>query len=182
LASQLGDSQPFLLESTIHGSSMSPAIPAGSRLRVRVSRQSSCQLGDVVFYLADGGYTVHRVICRARRSLGPDYLLTAGDARFAPDRPVPGSSVLGVVVQVCIGGTWRSVGPPVARSWYHRVVRAITLPITSVAFRISVTVAGRLADRLLTLESLGRIALGGLRRRRRGPAGPGSPAGVARDG
>jgi hypothetical protein len=181
LASQLGDSQP-LLESAIHGSSMSPAIPAGSRLRVRVSRQSSCRPGDAVFYLADGGYTVHRVICRARRRSGLDYLLTAGDARFAPDRPVPGSRVLGVVVAVEIGGTWQSVGPPVARSWYHRVVRAITLPTTSVVFRISVTVAGRLADGFLTLESLGQIALGRLRRRRRGPAGPGSPAGVGRDG
>ena len=71
LASQFSDSQP-VLESAIHGSSMSPAIPAGTRLRVRVGGQPSCQPGDVVFYLAEGGYTVHRVVHRARRTAGPD--------------------------------------------------------------------------------------------------------------
>jgi hypothetical protein len=162
LASQLGDGQP-LLESAIHGSSMSPAIPARTRLRVRVSRQSSCEPGDVIFYLADGGYTVHRVVYRARRTAGPDYLLTAGDARFAPDRPVPGTRVLGVVVAAHIDGHWQSVGPPVARSWYHRVVRAITLPTTAAVLRLSVTAATRLADGLLALESFSRLALGRLR-------------------
>jgi hypothetical protein len=181
LASQLGDGQP-LLESAIHGSSMSPAIPARTRLRVRVSRQSSCEPGDVIFYLADGGYTVHRVVCRVRRTAGPDYLLTAGDARFAPDRPVPGTRVLGVVVAAHIDGHWQAVGPPVARSWYHRVVRAITLPTTAAALRLNATAATRLADGLLALESFSRLALGRLRHLRRGPAGSNAPSDVRRGG
>jgi hypothetical protein len=154
---------------------MSPAIPARTRLRVRVTKQSSCQPGDVVFYLADAGYTVHRVLYRARRTLGPDYLLTAGDARFAPDRPVPVSRVLGVVVDVYVGGHWQPVGPPVARSWYHRIVRAITLPATIAALRLSATAAGRLADGLLIVESFSQLALGRFRHRRRAPAGPSAP-------
>src|SRR5262249_31800799 len=84
LASQLGEA-PSDFESTIRGSSMAPAIPAGARLRVRLNGRESCQVGDVVFYLADGGvYTVHRVVYRARRASAKGHLLTEGDARFAP--------------------------------------------------------------------------------------------------
>ena len=36
-----------------------------------------------------------------------DYLLTEGDARFAPDPPVASSQVLGSVVAVEIDGQWQ---------------------------------------------------------------------------
>ena len=85
--------------------------------------------------------------------------------------------VLGTVVAVHLGGQWQSVGPPTASSWYHRVVRAITLPITVAALRLNVTTARRLADVLLTLESLSRLALRRLWPRRRCGTRPNMPAG-----
>jgi hypothetical protein len=109
-------------------------------------------------------------------------LLTAGDARFAPDRPVPCGRVLGTVVAVHIGGEWQPVGPPTVVSWYHRLVRAITLPITIATLWLGVPAAHRLADVLLTLETYSRLALRRLRLRRRGAPGPRAPADVGHGG
>jgi hypothetical protein len=159
LAVELADDQP-VFESAIHGSSMAPAIPARSPLRIRVASEPSYRSGDVVFYLRGGErFTVHRVLYRTRRASGPNYLLTAGDGRFAPDPPVPCDQVLGTVVSVQIAGQWRLVDPPTIGPWYQRVVRTITLPVMIAALWLSVRAAHRLADVLLTLETGSRIVL-----------------------
>ena len=157
LASQLGRVQTEF-ESAIRGSSMAPAIPGGTRLRVRLGGQMPCQIGDVVFYLVDGGYTVHRVVHRARRTSDSDYLLAEGDARFAPDPPVPCRQVLGTVVAVQIDGRWQPVGPRPPGSWNGRVVRSMTLTAMIVTMWFSVGAAKRLAGLLLTLETRARLA------------------------
>jgi hypothetical protein len=178
LAAQIGEDQPEF-ESAIRGSSMAPAIPAGARLRVRVNGQLPCRAGDVVFYLAEGGYTVHRVVYR---SSAVDYLLTAGDARFAPDPPVPCRQVLGTVVGIQIDGEWHSLGPRTSGPWHRRVVRAVTIPAMVITMRISAVAATRLAARLLILETRARLARRQLLRRWRGaassipPSGPGEGA------
>lgn len=166
-ASHSGQAQPDF-ESAIRGSSMAPAIPAGARLRVRLSARPPCQVGDVVFYLADGGYTVHRVVYRARGTSDADYLLAAGDARYAPDPPVPCCQVLGTVVAVQIDGQWRPLGPQTASPWHKRFVRTITLTAMITAMWLSVVVANRLAATLLTLESRARVARRRLRLSRTG--------------
>jgi len=157
LASQLGEAETDF-ESAIRGSSMAPAIPAGARLRVRVGGPMPCRIGDVVFYLADDGYTVHRVVDRARRTSPEEYLLTEGDARFAPDPPVLSRQVLGTVVAVQIDGHWQPVGPRPASPWHMRVVRTMTLTAMSITMWFSVGVAKRLAALLLTVETRARLA------------------------
>lgn len=157
LASQLGQAQTDF-ESAIRGSSMAPAIPGRARLRVRVDAQRPWQVGDVVFFLADGGYTVHRVVCRPRRKSDGDYLLTEGDARFAPDPPVPCHQILGTVVEVQINGEWRPLGLQPPGPWHRRAVRAVTLPAMMITMRFSVGAAARLAALLLRLETRARVA------------------------
>ena len=153
LAAQLGES-PTEVESAIRGSSMAPAIPPRSRLRVRVGGQVPCQVGDVVFYLADDGYTAHRVVYRAA---GGDYLLAEGDARFAPDAPLSCRQVLGTVVAVEIDGQWQPVGGPPASPWHRRLVRRATLIAMIATAGISAGAAKRLAAVLLTVETKGRM-------------------------
>jgi hypothetical protein len=171
LAAQLGE--PAEVESAIRGSSMAPAIPPWSRLRVRVGGEIPCQVGDVVFYLADDGYTAHRVVYRAA---GGELLLAEGDARFAPDSPLSPRQVLGTVVAVEICGQWQPVGAPPVRPWHQRLVRTGTLAAMIAVTRISSRAAGRLAALLLALENTTRIT-----RRRvlngRGASGPNAPAG-----
>ncbi|HSP99198.1 MAG TPA: S24/S26 family peptidase [Candidatus Dormibacteraeota bacterium] len=153
LATQLGET-PTEVESAIRGSSMAPAIPPRSRLRVRVGGQIPCQVGDVVFYLADDGYTAHRVVYRAA---GGDYLLAEGDARFAPDPPLSCRQVLGTVVAVEIDGQWLPVGGSPARPWRQRLVRGATLAAMIAVSRLSTGAAKRLAALLLTVETKGRM-------------------------
>ena len=157
LASQLGEAQTDF-ESTIRGSSMAPAIPAGARLRVRLNGRESCQVGDVVFYLADGGvYTVHRVVYRARRASAKGHLLTEGDARFAPDPPVSPGQVLGTVVAMRVDGQWQALRPQRARPLHQRVARFLTLTLMGGVMELNVVAANRLAVGLLTLESRVRL-------------------------
>jgi hypothetical protein len=173
LAAQLGETQTDV-ESAIRGSSMAPAIPPRSRLRVRVGGQIPCQEGDVVFYLADGGYTAHRVVYRAA---GDGYLLAEGDARFAPDPPLVRRQVLGTVVAVEIEGQWLPVGGPPASPWHRRLVRRVTLAAMIAATRVSFGTARRLAALLLIVETKGRMTR---RRLLHGRHAPGSRASAGR--
>jgi hypothetical protein len=146
-----------IVESAIHGSSMAPAIPPGARLRIRLLGQQPCQPGDVAYYWAHDGYTVHRVVYRARRGSTHDYLLTCGDNRLAPDPPVPSDRVLGTVIAVETDGGWRGPGPAIAVGPpYRRAIRALTVGATVAALWFSAAAAGRLAMVLLTLEAYGR--------------------------
>lgn len=169
LAAQLGETTE--VESAIRGSSMAPAIPPRSRLRVRVGGEIPCQVGDVVFYLADDGYTAHRVVYRAA---GGDVLLAEGDARFAPDPPLSRQQVLGTVVAVEVDGQWRPVGGPPVRPWHQRLVRRATLAAMIAVTRISSGAARRLAALLLVVETKGRLTR---RRVLNGASGPSAPAG-----
>ena len=166
LSSHLGQGQPDV-ESSVRGSSMAPAIPAGARIRVRPGNGPSCRVGDVVFYLAAGGYVVHRVVYRPEPSVDGGYLLTEGDARFAPDPPVPCPQILGTVVAVQDNGRWVPVPPPVPGPWHRRVVRAVTLPVMILATKVSLGGARRLARALLAAESAARLARRAGKRARR---------------
>jgi hypothetical protein len=156
LAAQLSSSRPEF-ESSVHGSSMAPAIPAGARIRVRIDDRSASRVGDIVFYLAGDGYTVHRVVHRIRRPSDEDYLLTEGDARFAPDGPVPCTRVVGTVVAVENNGVWQPPGQ-LKGPWHRRLVRALTLPLMIVMARISAQAADRFAIAFLDLETRARLA------------------------
>jgi hypothetical protein len=174
LASGFRDRQP-VVESAIRGSSMAPTIPPHTRLQIRVLGQPLCRPGEVVYYLADDGYVVHRVVYRAHRGAAPDYLLTCGDNRLAPDPPVPIDRVLGIVIGVQTADGWRSPGSPIFRRRLTRVIRAVSLAAMIGALRLSPHAARRLALLLLKLEIAGRACLRrvrqGLQRTPRGRAG-----------
>ena len=148
---------PREFESAIRGNSMAPAIPAGAHFRVRLSAEPPCRVGDVIFYLADGGYTAHRVVYRPRKGSDAEYLLAAGDARFAPDAPVPYRQVLGTVVDVQINGQGRPLSAQSAGPWHRRIGRTITLTAMITAMKLSVAVARRLAVSLDAAESRARV-------------------------
>lgn len=164
LASHFRERQP-IFESAIRGPSMEPAIPRRARFRVQLLGQQLCRPGDVVVYLSDDGYMVHRVVYRAHRGSGQDYLLTCGDNRLAPDPPVPRTRVLGTVIAVQTTSCWRPPGPPFTGSFYKRVIRAITLAAMFVTLWFSISAARRLAAILSELELVGRASVRRLRRR-----------------
>jgi len=163
LASRLGG-RDAVFESAIRGSSMSPAIPTGARLRVRLLDEQSCQVGDVVFYLAEAGFMVHRVVHRQERGPAAGCMLTFGDHCLAPDPPVGRDRILGTVIAVQTAEGWRPPGPPKIRTAFHRFVRAATLRAMIMATRYSISAARRLAIVLQRLESATRPPAGRLLR------------------
>ena len=126
LAARLGG-QDAIFESAIRGGSMAPAIPSGSRLRVRLGSNEQCLPGAVVFFLSDSGFVVHRVVSMRRRRANPKYLITLGDNCLVPDPPVSVDRVLGVVESYQTTTGWRPPGPPAIRSTSHRLARAMAI-------------------------------------------------------
>ena len=112
---------------------MHPALPAGSRIRIRCGENAALAPGDVIALVADPPI-VHRVVGLVRR--GPTrFVITRGDAVCFCDLPVPPSGILGVVEACDTGGRWRPVGVAsrsggsgaVVRQCFYQVVRASLL-------------------------------------------------------
>lgn len=163
LAAHLGGREE-VFESAIRGSSMSPAIPSLARLRVRLLADRRCRPGDIVYFLSNDGFMVHRVIRQLRDSSTASHLLTFGDNCLSPDPPVRMDRILGIVVAVRIAGDWRPPGPPINASVIHRAIRAASATAVIVAFRFSAAAARRLVAALTALESVGRAPIGRLLR------------------
>jgi len=164
LASRLGG-RDVVFESAIRGSSMSPAIPGRVRLRVRLLAGQPCRPGDIVYYLADNGFMVHRLVYQPRQCSDASHVITFGDNCLAPDPPVRKDRILGTVIAIGTAGGWHPPGPPRRGSAYHRLFRGITYAATIATFWFSISAARRLAAILADLESAGRAPAGRLLRR-----------------
>jgi hypothetical protein len=158
VASRLGHDAVF--ESAIRGSSMCPAIPKFSRLRVQLLGKRSPEPGDVLYFLADDGFMVHRLVRQVSARNGDRYHLTIGDNCLAPDPPVPEDRVLGIVITVEATSGRREPGAPRPTSVLHRIARGISVPATLIACRISVFTAARVAALFRWLEDTGRARAG----------------------
>ena len=120
----------------VNGSSMGASLPDGTIVRVQLGM--ACAVGDVVVFRQREQVVAHRVIHRTAV-----YLLTRGDARFAPDPPVPFDRVLGRVT----GNVPHRAAP---RSRIARAGNAAAVRLTVAALRLGPGVAAWLV-RLLTL-------------------------------
>ncbi len=87
------------IEARFTGASMEPAIPSGSRLRLRCG--APVAPGDVAALVHDGHVLVHRVL-----AVAPPLVLARGDARVVPDPPLPLERVFARVDAVEQGDTW----------------------------------------------------------------------------
>jgi hypothetical protein len=158
VASRLGSNATF--ESAIRGGSMAPAIPQYSRLRVQLLDGRVPERGDILYYLADDGFVIHRLVQHVSADSGKRHFLTIGDDCLAPDPPVPESRVLGVVIAVETSSGRRPPGSPQSRSAIHRLVRAVSIPATVVASRISISTGAQVAMLFRQLENAGRARVG----------------------
>ncbi len=93
------------IESEVRGSSMHPALPPGSRIRIRCGTSAS-RLGDIVAIVADPPI-VHRVVSH-RRYRSRLYTITRGDALWFCDLPVTDDQILGIVCGQQEGDSWRA--------------------------------------------------------------------------
>jgi hypothetical protein len=150
-----------------HGSSMSPSIPAGSRLLVELGRQP-VGIGEVILFRGHDGLIAHRLVAR-RIVAGESRLIAKGDGEALADRPIGAVDVIGVVVDVeqppghaaqptlgGRGGTWLA-----RTSWWgdrwgrsgRRITRRLPLPTSQAATR-GVLALSRVPTRVLVASIL----------------------------
>lgn len=155
------------LRARFGGSSMEPALPAGSEVLLRCGEAGASGPpladGDVIAFLADGRLIVHRVVARA-----PDgaWTLTRGDARVLPDVPIRDASALvGRVAGICRGGA--VLGVPAAqdsavRRGIVRLCAALVAASPSVGSAVlrSIHAGSRLARSLVILTRRSRPRVG----------------------
>ncbi len=158
VAARLGADATF--ESAIRGSSMAPAIPKFSRLRVELLGKRAPKPGDILYYLGNDGFVVHRLVRHISASSGRRYLLTIGDNCLSPDPPVCEHRILGIVTAVETSSGMRPPDLPRPNSVLHQLARAISIQATLLASRISVSAAAHASVLFHWLESIGRLRVG----------------------
>jgi hypothetical protein len=100
--------KPGGLRLQARGESMAPLLRDGEAVLVRPVPPELIGRGDVVLFVADGGYLMHRVIGSAA---GGRLLMTKGDALPWADPPVEASALVGRVVARQAGGGWVALQP-----------------------------------------------------------------------
>jgi len=118
----------------IVGHSMHPALTDGTIVHVSLGDGASCREGDVAIFRMDAQIVAHRVVHRGRR-----HLIMRGDARIAPDPPVPFGRVLGKM----------SERPPLS---YRRKVARLAETMIVLALHVHPSIAAFLARVLIGLE------------------------------
>lgn len=129
------------------GTSMSPAIAHQAEVRLLCGVPEVAR-GDVVAFLDEGRVIVHRVVA----ALPGGGLLTRGDARLLPDRPLrDAGQVMGRVEAVRVGGRFVEV-PPFRGS----IAQALLLGAMVGTLRLFPAAGARLIDVLLRVRRRGQ--------------------------
>jgi len=140
------------LDVPIKGQSMGAAIPDGGVVRVSLEGGEAAAVGDVVISGQGDQLVAHRVVYRGRRGRAAGYLMTRGDARIAPDPPVPLGRVLGRVTALAIAGAYAPVPPAPRTGWRGRWARATLVRADALALHVRPALAARLAGLMTAAE------------------------------
>ncbi len=80
------------------GASMLPTLWPGDLLTIRYSNFDQVEPGDVVLFLRDGRFFVHRIL--SKTSFEEEFLVTRGDCMPQADPPVRPGELLGKVTKI----------------------------------------------------------------------------------
>jgi hypothetical protein len=139
------------LEVPITGHSMGHALTDGAVARVALDRRAP-SVGDVVVFWQDQRLIAHRVVYLGRQARAAGHLITRGDARIAPDPPVPIERVLGRITSLTTSADASPPAPARVGSWPARCARATLGLATALALHVSPALAGRLTALFVLAE------------------------------
>jgi hypothetical protein len=95
------------IECSVRGTSMSPTLPDGCRIRVRCGVPARVPVGEiVVLAVAPGILITHRVLKARGWNGGRGHLLTQGDGAVLCDEPIPMRAFVGCVIAFDDGAGW----------------------------------------------------------------------------
>ncbi len=144
-----------VVESIVQGDSMGSTIPDGSKIRILSVPPDALKNGDIVACVADGFLSAHRLVYGgAKHESATGYLITQGDAWILCDGPRPLATLLGVVEECFIGGSWvrPSATPPRSEAEQRAAARQVVL--MTYCLRRSAGLARFVARRLLTVYTI----------------------------
>jgi signal peptidase I len=81
------------------GISMLPTLWPGDLVTVQSRSSGQVQAGDIVLYIREGRFFVHRMVSKFGRSSEP-FVITRGDCTPEEDPPVAETELLGTVTQI----------------------------------------------------------------------------------
>ncbi len=148
------------IEIPIYGPSMGSALPDGTIAQIEITRAAACREGDVVVFLDDNVVVAHRLVRQISRG-GQKFVITRGDARIVPDKPLPATCVLGRVIGVI--GTGSEYQFPARRSAGGRLVVRLMQSTVAAALWFSPRLADGVVRRFVRMERRGARVLHWLR-------------------
>lgn len=161
-------------EFVLHGKSMGPVLPDGSKIRVRLSADDLFMVGQVLTYVSKDRVVAHRLV-QSIESGGHRYLITRGDSTVCCDLPILATSVLGLVTGFSTTGPWQPIGPPPERWLGFRWLAFLISSLVGAILKVSPSVAAGTAKLIIKVHGTMQRATGFLKRR----AAVNSHAGVA---
>ncbi len=100
------------------GISMLPALWPGDLLTIQSYQSEQVELGEIVLYMRDGRFFIHRVVSQGLVAKGT-FLITRGDCMAENDPPVSRDELLGRICEIQRAG---SVFAPARKpSRFHRM-------------------------------------------------------------
>lgn len=134
------------IESVVDGRSMTPTLPAGTRIAIEFRRDP--QVGSIVALLSGETVIAHRLIARCS-GRSADYFLACGDGNLIPDPPVERKLILGEVSLVEGGEI-----PPLRRPAMQRLLAASLARLILLSAAIDVRLARGITRNLARLRAL----------------------------
>ena len=106
---------------TITSGSMWPVLKENDLILVKGMEGSDAEIGQIIIFRNQKGFTIHRLIKRETAADGKIKLVTRGDANDVDDAPIPEADVMGRVVYLRdkpfripkAGGFARILGPKI---------------------------------------------------------------------
>lgn len=140
-------------ESTVSGGSMGSVLPDGSRIRGQFANAQELVQDQILTYVASDRMVVHRLV-RSATWHDQQYVITRGDASICCDMPIPASSVICVVTEICKNGNWEPVGPPRRCNLGFRWTASVISTVVGGLVCLSPTMAIWTARRLIRAQKL----------------------------
>jgi hypothetical protein len=151
-------------EFLLHGKSMAPLLPDGSKIRVRFAADDQFTVGQVLIYARKDRVVAHRLV-RSIKSADHRYVITRGDSTVCCDLPILATSVLGLVTGFSTTGPWQPIGPPPERWFGFRWLACLISGLVGAVLKVSPSAAVWTAKLIIRVHRAIQRATGFLKRR-----------------
>jgi len=125
-----------IIELTVFGSSMSPTLERGGRIRVRCIDRPDYHRGQVVTFRIGNRLVTHRIVHHGHVGSARNWLLARGDGRMLIDPPIASSEVIGVATHSLCRDQWCDIGPAPKQALHRRIIATMIAWVVALAMEL----------------------------------------------